>query len=635
MLKGIKKVILTTILIINLLSQPLSVSAAPEGVHSCSERAGFEPVTAVLLDESSSYKYSSPQYNIDIHKYTDADRAYWTKFSSDYYYNYLSVSEKEFWDSMESFCITLATTDIDFSGISWISCADSIPTSRIRTIMTLFIYSNPQYYFLEPYITYSPGGGSLSLYSKFRDGETRASYTDAFTSIIDTWVARFNTSSKPEEKVKLAHDIVCKNTSYTYNEYDQSAYSMACLGKTTCTGYAKVFSMLSNAVGIESAIISGSNHAWNIVKLHGVWYELDAACDDGYSSNCYYDFYCKSRITLLADKYMDHNIANIYQGMIPATPYDLISGTNYISPYFIYGNNTYYIVNRNSSLGDLLVTGLYGTDTLPETITYQGAIYTVVGAASPFTTKTPDKEALTKIYSFVERMYTIALGRTADASGVSFWAELLVSGRQDGAGLAQSFILSPEFTAQSCDNTKYIQILYSTFFNREADAAGLSYWNSLLQNNASREDVLAGFVNSSEFFDLCKEYGISRGLMKTNGVAVNAGIYRFATRLYTTILERDGDRDGIDYWTILISSGTYTPKGAAQNFFHSPEYINKQTSDEKYIITLYRTFVAREADVEGLSFWKSYLQNGISRETLLDVFAQSTEFQGIKSEYGL
>ncbi len=58
--------------------------------------------------------------------------------------------------------------------------------------------------------------------------------------------------------------------------------------------------MLMNAAGIECKVIYGSTtrggyHAWNQVKVDGVWYNIDVTWDDPDSgSTIYYDYFCVS-----------------------------------------------------------------------------------------------------------------------------------------------------------------------------------------------------------------------------------------------------------------------------------------------------------------------------------------------------
>ena len=244
----------------------------------------------------------------------------------------------------------------------------------------------------------------------------------------------------------------------------------------------------------------------------------------------------------------------------------------------------------------------------------------------------PEEE---QVRAFVERMYTVALGREAEADGLDFYTERLLAGDSNGACLAQSFLCSPEFINKGYDDAQYVKVLYKTFFDREPAAEEVNYWVSKLASGQTRAFVLAGFVNSVEFDDLCASYGISRGFMLEDGKPINPGIGRFAERLYTVVLERAGEKEGIEFWSLNIANGVCTPKDAAKNFFLSPEYVNKNTSDAKYITTLYKTFMDREPEAGGVEYWQNVLNNGATREQILEGFADSAEFKGIMANLGL
>jgi len=47
-------------------------------------------------------------------------------------------------------------------------------------------------------------------------------------------------------------------------------------------------------------------------------------------------------------------------------------------------------------------------------------------------------------------------------------------------------------------------------FARTADATGLNNWVTKLNNGETREAVLDGFLNSQEFIEIMKMYGIRR-----------------------------------------------------------------------------------------------------------------------------
>ena len=58
---------------------------------------------------------------------------------------------------------------------------------------------------------------------------------------------------------------------------------------------------------------------------------------------------------------------------------------------------------------------------------------------------------------------------------------------------------------------EYVDILYTVFLNRTADAAGRAYWIDYLESGASRDYVLRGFVYSVEFDGICDTYNVDHG----------------------------------------------------------------------------------------------------------------------------
>lgn len=100
-------------------------------------------------------------------------------------------------------------------------------------------------------------------------------------------------------------------------------------------------------------------------------------------------------------------------------------------------------------------------------------------------------------------------------------------------------------------------------------------------------------------------------------------------------LDRTAEADGLNYYAEAILAGNVTPIQAAQNFIFSPEFENKNLSDEDYVKVLYRTFMGREFDQGGLAYHLDRMVHGTSREDILLGFAYSPEFAGIMSGFGL
>lgn len=245
-------------------------------------------------------------------------------------------------------------------------------------------------------------------------------------------------------------------------------------------------------------------------------------------------------------------------------------------------------------------------------------------------------EPTPEIIAFVERMYNNVLGREAESGGLEYWSYTLANYQADGASLAKGFVLSDEFGNKNVDNEEFVSILYSTFMDREGDADGIGFWADKLANGNSRVSVLVGFVNSEEFSSICDNYDIARGTMQPDGnVIYNKGVRDFVERMYVKALERDGETVGIEFWTNCLLLDQATPEQVAKEYFYSPEYLSKNTSDEDYVESLYQTFMDRESEADGKGYWLTQLQNDVSRETVLEGFANSTEFEEIMARYGL
>ncbi len=271
-----------------------------------------------------------------------------------------------------------------------------------------------------------------------------------------------------------------------------------------------------------------------------------------------------------------------------------------------------------------------GTATI--TVTTADGGYT---ATCTVTVEITPEEPVDPVQAFVERMYTVALGRVADAAGVANWVAALKVNTHDGANIAEEFILGEEFALRGLTDEEYVDTLYHTFFNRDADEGGKNLWLAVLASGQTREYVLSNFVNLDEFTILCDSYGIERGVMLENGEAVNPGIPQFVKRQYTIVLGRKAENEGLYNNVLALVVGALNAEQVAKNFFTSEEYLMKNKDAASFVTDLYAVFMNREADAGGLSFWVSCLEVGMTRDDVLSEFAKSEEFKMIAASYGL
>ena len=98
------------------------------------------------------------------------------------------------------------------------------------------------------------------------------------------------------QKVKAIYDWITRNVRYDEKNKDDNsyylkytAYAAAIDKKAVCQGYTNLFYRLANDAGIDCRIITGGNHAWNIVQMDdGKYYCMDATWDEGQSSYSYF-----------------------------------------------------------------------------------------------------------------------------------------------------------------------------------------------------------------------------------------------------------------------------------------------------------------------------------------------------------
>ena len=113
---------------------------------------------------------------------------------------------------------------------------------------------------------------------------------------IDLYVSKC-LSELPEadeySKTKYIYDYVIRNTEYdSLATHNQNICSVFIGKRSVCQGYAKAIQYLMNKAGIWCTVVTGTAnqemHMWNIVRINGRYYHLDATWGDSsyqYSEN--------------------------------------------------------------------------------------------------------------------------------------------------------------------------------------------------------------------------------------------------------------------------------------------------------------------------------------------------------------
>jgi len=97
------------------------------------------------------------------------------------------------------------------------------------------------------------------------------------------------------------------------------------------------------------------------------------------------------------------------------------------------------------------------------------------------------------------RLYQAAFDRKPDAAGLNYWTKDLDAGNSL-QGVSKGFMASSEFKSLNPgnDQNSLINNFYLHVLHRDADAAGLQYWNDQMSHGMSASDVLLSFSESQE-----------------------------------------------------------------------------------------------------------------------------------------
>lgn len=104
------------------------------------------------------------------------------------------------------------------------------------------------------------------------------------------------------EKIKAIHDYIVDHVDYDTSTNLNAPYYALVQGSSACQGYATLMYKMMTEAGISCRVITGTAkgglHAWNIVKLKGEWYNIDATWDDpvgAFGKTKYrYDYFLKN-----------------------------------------------------------------------------------------------------------------------------------------------------------------------------------------------------------------------------------------------------------------------------------------------------------------------------------------------------
>ena len=205
-------------------------------------------------------------------------------------------------------------TSIDVSELGL--TRDDIDNGAVKSI----INSHPEFISLSGGYTYWTSGSSITKiqFTYLTNAKEEQQELDAALQEVKS---KIDTSGMSDEEIVLAyHEYLTSTVAYAYEDYFNGTiaanhgydmYGALIKHSCVCQGYAETMFYLLREAGLSCAIASSENinHAWNIVKIHGKWYHIDATWDDpvwDMPGRSYHDYFLVSFDTMNKNTLINH-----------------------------------------------------------------------------------------------------------------------------------------------------------------------------------------------------------------------------------------------------------------------------------------------------------------------------------------
>lgn len=205
-------------------------------------------------------------------------------------------------------------TSIDVSELGL--TRDDINNGAVRSI----INSHPEFISLSGGYTYWTSGSSITKieFTYLTNAKEEQQELDAALQEVKS---KIDTSGMSDEEIVLAyHEYLTSTVAYAYEDYFNGTiaanhgydmYGALVKHSCVCQGYAETMFYLLREAGLSCAIASSENinHAWNIVKIRGNWYHIDATWDDpvwDMPGRSYHDYFLVSFDTMNKNTLINH-----------------------------------------------------------------------------------------------------------------------------------------------------------------------------------------------------------------------------------------------------------------------------------------------------------------------------------------
>lgn len=240
----------------------------------------FENMGYSLMNTADSERMEERRRMLD--KYAEAKNNHHVEALPDhylYYYEKMNSEDQQIYQEL-------------YSAMKQHGTSTRISVTDMDTIERVFQYiilDNPELFYIENLeaetITIAKIKSMMTIRTiENMDEVEQTSAQKKIDEFKANFIGQISESMSEEAKAESAFTYVVEELEYVVGSpYNQSLYSAA-LGQTVCMGYTAAFKYLCDQMDIPCISVigklEGGDHAWNMVYLDHIWYQVDCTQGD-------------------------------------------------------------------------------------------------------------------------------------------------------------------------------------------------------------------------------------------------------------------------------------------------------------------------------------------------------------------
>jgi len=169
----------------------------------------------------------------------------------------------------------------------------TLDTKEIDTVFQCVLLDHPEIFYTDGYtfVKYTLGDEIKRITfsgTYIYDRQEREELLKQIEAAVSSVVSGIAPEASDYDKIKYIYETVIEGCEYRLDARDnQNICSVFLYGSSVCQGYAKAVQLLCGRMGIPATLVTGTvdngeGHAWNLVRIDGEWYHLDATWGDAF-----------------------------------------------------------------------------------------------------------------------------------------------------------------------------------------------------------------------------------------------------------------------------------------------------------------------------------------------------------------